>query len=88
MEQEVIDRGAQAERIVNDPLFAGAFEDIRQAILRKIETSPTRDREGREYLFLMLKALNDVRGNLEGKVRDAKYALHLREEKRRFQLFR
>lgn len=88
MDQEAIDRGQRAEKIVNDPLFVGAFEELRQSILKKIETSPTRDQEGREYCFLLLKALNDVRANLEGKVRDGKYALHLREEKRRFQLFR
>jgi hypothetical protein len=34
-----------------------------------------------------LKALNDVKSHLEQAVREGKYALRLRDEKRRFQIF-
>lgn len=83
-----IDRGAQAERILNDPLYADAWTKVRQALLDKFEASPVRDTEGREHLFKMLKALNDAKGCLEQVMRDGKVALHLREEKRRlFKVF-
>jgi hypothetical protein len=83
-----IDRGAQAERILNDPLYADAWTKVRQALLDKFEASPVRDTEGREHLFKMLKALNDAKSCLEQVMRDGKVALHLREEKRRlFKVF-
>ena len=87
MDQQKIDRGVRAERLLGDPMLAEGFDAVRQAILAKFETSPVRDTEGRERLFLMLKALNDVKGHLEQAVREGKFAVKLREEKRRFSVF-
>lgn len=85
---EDIDRGVKAERLLSDPLYKESWEAVRKALLAKFESSPVRDAEGREHLFMMLKALNDAKGALEQAMQDGKVALHLREEKRRFQLFR
>ena len=84
---EDIDRGIKAERLLNDPLLIEAFEKVRSAVLSQFEASPVRDTEGREHLFKMLKALNDARSHLEQAMRGGKFALHLKEEKRRFSLF-
>lgn len=84
---DAVDRATRAGRLLKDPLIVEARELVRSAILAKIETSPVRDTEGREHLYKMLKALNDVMGCLERAVADGKIALHIEEEKRRFKLF-
>jgi hypothetical protein len=86
-EETKIDRGVRAERLLSDPMLAEGFAAVREAVLAKFEASPVRDTEGRERLFLMLKALNDVKGHLEQAVREGKFAVKLRDEKRRFQIF-
>lgn len=87
-ESKSLDRAAKAERILKDPLLAEAYELVKQELMRKWESSPVRDKDGREYLFLMIKATNDARGYLEQAVRDGKVALHSREERRLFNLFK
>jgi hypothetical protein len=87
-EQEQIDRGQRAERLLQDALYVESFELVRKAIVTKWEQSPGRDAEGREYLFLMLKALNDAKGALEQAVSDGKVTLHSQEQKRLFKMFR
>lgn len=87
-EQEQIDRGQRAERLLKDTLYLESFELVRKAIFAKWESSPGRDAEGREYLFLMLKALNDAKGALEQAVSDGKVVLHSQEQKRLFKIFR
>jgi hypothetical protein len=87
-EPDVLARAVRAEKILNDAVFVEAFDKVKAAILAKFETSPVRDSEGREHLFKMLKALNDAKGYLEQVMQDGKVQLHLKEEKRRFSLFR
>lgn len=83
-----IDRAQKAERILNDPLFAEAFENTRQAIFQKIEQTPIRDAEGLANLRLSLKLLNDVRANLTQVLNDGKVEEYRIEEQKRFKLFR
>jgi hypothetical protein len=84
----LIDRGIRAQKLLHHELLLEARESIRKALLDKIESSPVRDTEGREKLYLMLKALNDVWGYLEQAVNTGKVEIHLRDEKRRFSLFK
>lgn len=88
---EALDRAGKAKALLSTPLLIEARELIRTAILSKWEKAPVRDQEGREYLFLQLKALNDVWAVLEQAVADGKVAEHsikLKEdEKRRLKLF-
>ena len=84
----VIERGTKADKLLKDPLLIEAFDLVKQALTNKWEHSPARDKEGREYLYLMIKATNDARGYLEQAVRDGKVALHSREERRLFGLIR
>lgn len=85
---ETIARSVRAEKLLTDPLLSESWEKVRTALLAKIETSPARDTEGRERLYFMLKALNDVRGCLEQVVNNGKVVIHLEEEKRRLSLFK
>ena len=78
-----IERGVHAEKILKDQVFIDAWEKVRQAYLTQIENSPSRDTEGREYLFKKLQALRDARAVLEQVMQNGKLALHLREEESR-----
>lgn len=87
-DSERLARADRAGKIIHDPIYLEAYEQVKAAIFTKIEASPVRDTEGREHLFKMLKALNDARGYLEQAMQDGKVLIHLKEEKRRFALFR
>lgn len=78
-----IERGAHAEKILRDPVYLDSWDRVRQAYLAQIENSPSRDTEGREYLFKKLQALRDARAVLEQAMQNGKVALHLREEQSR-----
>jgi len=67
-----IDKGIKAEALLNDPVLIGAFDGVRDAILRQIEQAPMRDREGVHELKLMLKLLQDVKANLNKAAQDGK----------------
>lgn len=69
--------------------LGGAFESVRQALLRKIEECPVRDTEGAEKARLMLKLLRDVRSNLDLAIQDGKVEkLRLEDEPQRFSIVR
>lgn len=59
-----IQRGERAEQILNDPIFVEAFEETKQELVSQWENSPARDVEGREKLWLSLKLLQKVHGQL------------------------
>ena len=81
-----VDRGAKAEKLLNDPILDEAFGLVRTAIIEKWEVTPLRDRDGAHELKLMLKLLGDVRANLEQAVADGKLAAaELKQQARRDQ---
>ena len=69
-----LERGSRAKAILDNPAFAEAFENVRQAIYEAWATSPIRDHEGQHELKLQLKSLSDVRANLERALADGKIA--------------
>lgn len=69
-----LDRGSKAERLINDPILAEAFDLVSKAIHERWEACPIRDAEGQLHLKLQLKLLGDVRANLEQAVSDGKLA--------------
>ena len=81
----LIERGAKAEKLIKDPLLCEAFDLVKQSLTKAWETSPVRDKDGREYLYLMIKAVNDSHGYLEQALRDGKVALHSMEQRSLFQ---
>lgn len=62
--EQKIARGVEANSIINNELFKSAFDEINQEILDQWQTSPARDVEGREKLYLMLKIAEKFRSNL------------------------
>lgn len=68
------DRGAKAERLLNDPTLSEAFDLVRVAIVDQWAACPIRDKDGAHELKLMLKLLGDVRANLERAIADGKLA--------------
>lgn len=86
-EADILARAEQARRITQDPVYVEAWDKVRQAILKNFEASPVRDVEGREHLYLMLKAMNDAKVALEQAMRDGVFVLHSQEEKRRLKVF-
>jgi hypothetical protein len=79
-QSQKIDRGLRADKLLRHDLLIEAREQLRLALLNQIEQSPVRDSEGREYLYLMLKASNDLWGYLEQMVRDGRVEAHLKTE--------
>lgn len=59
-------RGESARRILDDPLFQEAVEVIRQDILAQWQSSPARDTQGRETLWLSTKLLDKLVMQLKG----------------------
>jgi hypothetical protein len=73
LEAQVVN-GSRAQRLLEDPVLTKAFADVRAGIIERWENTPLRDTTGAHELKLMLKLLNDVRGNLELAITDGKLA--------------
>lgn len=68
------ERGQKADKLLNDPMFAECFSDVRDVLIEAWEQAPIRDKEGAHELKLMLKLLGDVRAILERAITDGKIA--------------
>ena len=62
--QKEVERGANAQRWLDDPTTKEAFGVVRQGILDRWADSPIEDKEGQYTLRLMLKLLDDVQKNV------------------------
>jgi hypothetical protein len=81
--EEELQRGENARRILDDPLFIEAVETIRKEIEEQWQKSPARDTEGRERLYLAHKMLDKIEGHLQtvlasGKLAQATLAARVR----------
>lgn len=76
-----ISRGETAKRILDDKLFKEAISSIKDEIVRLLEDSPNRDKEGREWLCMYLKASNQFVNTLTTYMNDGKMAIAQRETK-------
>lgn len=63
LEQDIA-RGIKAQQILNDQLVIDAFQAVKDEVYKQWQSSPARDAEGREKLFLMLKAQERVEAHL------------------------
>jgi len=61
---DVIRRGDQASRLLQDPVLAGAFAEIRQDAYRMWLDSQPSENVRREELYRIIQALELVRGKL------------------------
>ena len=70
----VQERGEKAARLINDPILAEAFAEVRRAIHESWESAPVRDHEGAHELKLMLRLVSDVQAVIERAIADGKLA--------------
>lgn len=73
MEAE-IQRGQKAAQLLAEPLLAEAFATFANEVQERWSKSPARDVEGREKLYLMLKASERVQAHLSSLIESGKMA--------------
>lgn len=69
-----IERARQAGELAEHPLYKESFEVVRSRLFEAWKTSPARDRESRENIWLMLKLLENVEGHLKELMETGKLA--------------
>lgn len=74
LEEQIYD-GNRAKEVLENEAFAQAFAAIEQELTHAWKTSPQRDAEGRERLFLCLTMLGKVKLALETTLDSGKLAL-------------
>lgn len=62
--EEEVDAGRQAEYLLEHPIYQQAIATLRSEITQQWATSPARDAEGRERLWVMLKLLDRIQGHI------------------------
>lgn len=67
-------RGQEAKQLLEHPLLAGAFGDLKSGLVKAWEMSPVRDAEGREVIFTAMKLLDQLKGALEKHMMTGKLA--------------
>lgn len=76
-EQDVL-RGRQAAELLEHPMLLEAFAALESEVMEQWKSSPARDEEGRERLWLMLRLSEKVKAHLTNLIttgRMAKIAL-------------
>lgn len=73
LEQRIYE-GNRAREVLDNEVFQRVFADIEQELMHAWKTSPQRDAEGRERLFLMLSMLGKVKLALETTLDSGKLA--------------
>lgn len=82
-----LERGAHAEKLINDELLKESFEHLRLSYLKSLEDWPLDDTAGAERLRIALKVVQGVRNNLNTALRDGKVAqIKLEEERKKASL--
>lgn len=74
-DEERLHRGNRAKEVLGNEEFQRAFATIEEELTQAWKTSPQRDAEGREKLFLALTMLSKIKAALEQTVDSGKLAL-------------
>jgi hypothetical protein len=74
-EEEKLSRGTRAKEVLENEEFQRAFESIEEELTQAWKTSPQRDADGREKLFLALTMLQKIKLALTQTVDTGKLAL-------------
>lgn len=72
-EQE-ISRGEDARRILNEPLFKEAMQQMKDEVIKMWGETPVRDREGREWLWQFYQAATKFENTLVSYMETGKMA--------------
>lgn len=73
--EEEKERGARADRLLNDPLMQEAFKEVKAGIHRAFDNIESPSDDDLMRLFMMNKALEKVRGVLERYVKTGEMAI-------------
>jgi oxalate decarboxylase/phosphoglucose isomerase-like protein (cupin superfamily) len=73
--QSRLHRASRVREVVENEEFQSAFEAIEQELTEAWKTSPQRDADGREKLFLALTMLHKVKSALEQTMQSGQIAL-------------
>jgi hypothetical protein len=72
--EQRVQEGDLARQVLDNEVFARAFDTIEQEHIEAWKNSPARDREGRESLWTTVKLLHKLRGTLEAAMTDGQLA--------------
>jgi hypothetical protein len=72
--KNMVRRADHAERILKDPLINEAFDAIRDNIFKKISVSSFGQKDEREDLYRMLRAVESFEGQFKKYINDGKLA--------------
>lgn len=64
----------RAKEVLENEAFIQAFTDMEQELIEQWKTSPARDEEGRQKLWLMLKLLEKLKLTLQSSLDSGKLA--------------
>lgn len=67
-------RGAEAKRVLQEPLLKEAFKSVREMLVGTLEQSALGDGSTHHSIALSLQALGNVKRYLEMAVRDGEFA--------------
>lgn len=72
--EDEVDAGRQAEYLLEHPIYLQAMSTLRHEITQQWSSSPARDAEGRERLWVMLKLLDRIQGHITSVAETGKMA--------------
>ena len=73
--REEKERGARAQRLLDDPLIEDAFETVKKSIHATFDSIETPTHDDLMRLYMMNKAVDKVKGVLERHVRTGEMAV-------------
>lgn len=80
LEERIYDAN-RAKEVLENPAFEGAFGLIEQELVDAWKTSPQRDEEGRQRIFVALTMLRRVKASLQTTLETGKLAMKELEHK-------
>lgn len=84
---DVIRRGQEAKRLLNEPLLKEAFDGVRMKILERLEEVAIGDVDTQHELTLCLQTIKQVKRYMENWMRDGQLEEIREAEKSKFQRF-
>ncbi len=71
-----LDRAEKARRILEDQVFAQAWTDMRESLVRRLEVCQAQDVETQHEIAVSLQLLKQVRGQLEKYISAGQFEKH------------
>lgn len=85
--EELMQRGQDADRLLSDPLFTESVGKVREGLVSSMETSALGDKETHNRLVIALQLLGQIEKRIKEVAETGKLTAIQVENKRRFGLF-